>query len=229
MKKFITILLIFCLVVPLFGGLSTEASAAVLITDVRGQIEENGLDKSIKVLKQATEDDTVLVFINSPGGSVIEMLKMIQAMEHSRARHITTIVKDVAASAGAAIAISGDEIVVSDTSILLFHLGSATNTDTGEIITFSVDMDTSKLPKLERDYLSLMVNLLKKQGKELGLTPNHIYASLHGADGLILTGTEFKRFNFYGRGLRHNTVYLGAITALIKYIERGEINEFYRM
>lgn len=72
------------------------------------------------ILGFADSNDTVVVHVNSPGGSVVSLIRMANNIENSRAR-IITINEAMALSAGGVIALLGDDVRCNKYSVYLFH------------------------------------------------------------------------------------------------------------
>ncbi len=68
----------------------------------------------------ATENDTVFIHLNTPGGRLDTGVQLINAMQNSDAR-IVTILESEAHSLGTLIFLAGDELVVNDHCMIMFH------------------------------------------------------------------------------------------------------------
>jgi membrane-bound serine protease (ClpP class) len=120
MKKWSLVLFgIWALFCPAFAQQEAEAPASadavkptkVIIIPIREQIAKPELYILRRGLKQAINEgaDTVILDMNTPGGSVAVTLKMLEALDRFPGRKIT-YVNDEAMSAGAIIAAVTDEI-----------------------------------------------------------------------------------------------------------------------
>lgn len=94
--------------------------------DLSNEINPMTVQAVIDRLKAADYTDTVIIYINSPGGYVSSMVDLINAMSRSDA-HVVTHVTFLAASAAANITMAGDEIIADPISVIMFHMPSSPN------------------------------------------------------------------------------------------------------
>ena len=73
-----------------------------------------------QVLRNATEEQKVHMYLNTPGGRMDTMIQIINCMQNSKAT-IVTHLEGLCHSAGTYIFLSGDEFVVNQNTLLLFH------------------------------------------------------------------------------------------------------------
>lgn len=78
----------------------------------------------IKWLNDATEEDSIVINIYSPGGMVDIGINIIHAMANTKAK-TTTIAFGVAASIAAVIWACGQDRRIADTGVVMFHMPSA--------------------------------------------------------------------------------------------------------
>lgn len=71
-------------------------------------------------LLTATQVDTVFIHLNTLGGQVDTGVQLINAMKNSEAK-VITILEGQAQSLGTLIFLSGDEMVVNDNCVMMFH------------------------------------------------------------------------------------------------------------
>lgn len=71
-------------------------------------------------LQTASPDDVVYLHLNTPGGMLHTGVQLVNAMQSSNA-HIITSVEAEAASLGTILFLAGDEFVVHDNSVMMFH------------------------------------------------------------------------------------------------------------
>lgn len=78
------------------------------------------------VQKHALKGDTVYVYVNSPGGSVGTLIKMVKIVKELQDRGVRVIgeVGEYAASAGAYILCYFDSVVIDDNDRIMFHYHS---------------------------------------------------------------------------------------------------------
>lgn len=74
----------------------------------------------VHVLQTAGPDDIIYIHLNTPGGDLNTGVQIVSAMQSSQA-HIITSIEAQAASLGTIIFLAGDEFVVHDNSIMMFH------------------------------------------------------------------------------------------------------------
>jgi ATP-dependent protease ClpP protease subunit len=68
----------------------------------------------------ASPDDVIYIHLNTPGGRLDTGVQIINAMRNSQAK-IVTVLESTAYSLGTLIFLSGDEMVVNDHCIIMFH------------------------------------------------------------------------------------------------------------
>lgn len=68
----------------------------------------------------AGEQDTVFIHLNTPGGRLDTGVQIINAMQNSEAR-VVTVLESEAFSLGTLIFLAGDELVVNDHCMIMFH------------------------------------------------------------------------------------------------------------
>lgn len=88
--------------------LSGEIGAPILYTDL------------LYTLRTANKSDAILLHLNTPGGNFDTGLQIINNIGASEAR-VITILEARAYSMGALIFLAGDELIVHDTCLLMFH------------------------------------------------------------------------------------------------------------
>jgi ATP-dependent Clp protease, protease subunit len=88
--------------------LSGEIGAPIEYTDL------------LYTLRTASESDLVLLHLNTPGGDFDTGLQIINNIAASDAR-VLTVLEARAYSMGAMIFLAGDELIVHDTCLLMFH------------------------------------------------------------------------------------------------------------
>lgn len=74
----------------------------------------------IHKINSAGEQDTVFIHLNTPGGRLDTGVQIINAMQNSDAR-VVTILEAEAFSLGTLIFLAGDELVVNDHCVIMFH------------------------------------------------------------------------------------------------------------
>jgi len=77
-------------------------------------------DPLFRMLDTTSEDDAVTMHINCPGGCVGTGIQILNAMKQCKAP-ITTIVESTAHSMATYIFLAGDDRIIRDNSIMLFH------------------------------------------------------------------------------------------------------------
>jgi len=83
-------------------------------------VEADKYSKLFNLLRSVGEYDVVNIYINSPGGNLFTGVQLISCMKQSMA-HIRTILDGQALSLAPLILFAGDEIQISENSIIMFH------------------------------------------------------------------------------------------------------------
>jgi len=106
---------------------------------ISGHIEDpSKYTEMIHKIRSATVHDVVHIHLNTPGGMVSTGVQIISAVRASQG-HVVTHLEGEACSMGALLFLSGDEMVVYDDSILMFHNYSGGAFGKGHEITAVVD------------------------------------------------------------------------------------------
>ena len=136
---------------------SSENVSEVMIYD---EIGKYGVDAKsfIDEMKNIPNDTSVLLRINSPGGSVVDGLAIYDAVNRMPQK-VTSRIEGIAASMGSVIALAADEVVMSENSLYMIH-----NVWGGEVG--------------ESDDLRKAADLMDKMGERLV----NIYVSKTGKD-----------------------------------------------
>lgn len=82
--------------------------------------EPGGYTDMIYRITAASPADTIFIHLNTPGGQLDTGVQIINAMQNSQAK-IVTILESMAYSLGTLIFLAGDEMVVNDHCMMMFH------------------------------------------------------------------------------------------------------------
>ena len=111
---------------------SRENTSFVHDIYISGPIEDAGnYLQPINVLRFASPNDTVRIFLNCPGGNLYTTMQILNAMRDSSAT-VITIGDGEVASAASLILLSGDQIEIQENCIMMIHntsceMGGKTN------------------------------------------------------------------------------------------------------
>jgi len=107
-----------------------------------GSIDDALVNKAIKQLHEAnkTAGGPITLFIESPGGSVFAMLRLLDAMDASE-RQVNTVCVGMCASAAGVVFLHGVERVMSPRSLLLIHDGATGAMNTTEKVYSQIAME----------------------------------------------------------------------------------------
>lgn len=83
-------------------------------------VEAEKYSKLFNLLRSVGEYDVIKIYINSPGGNLFTGVQLISCMKQSMA-HIITILDGQAMSIAPLILFAGDEIQISENSMIMFH------------------------------------------------------------------------------------------------------------
>jgi ATP-dependent Clp endopeptidase proteolytic subunit ClpP len=109
---------------PTISHHKDEDGKSTWIISIRGIIGGQELYTDVcNILLTASEDDTVIITLNTPGGVVFTGLAIIHAMQKSRATVVTRVI-GMAASCGALIWSYGQKLEMCPFSRLMFHASS---------------------------------------------------------------------------------------------------------
>jgi ATP-dependent Clp protease protease subunit len=82
--------------------------------------EPNNYTDMIYRISAASAADTIFIHLNTPGGQLDTGVQIINAMQNSQGK-IVTILEGMAYSLGTLIFLAGDEMVVNDHCMMMFH------------------------------------------------------------------------------------------------------------
>lgn len=71
-------------------------------------------------INSATVNDTIFIHLNTPGGQLDTGVQIINAMQNSQAK-VVTILESMAYSLGTLLFLAGDEMIVNDHCLIMFH------------------------------------------------------------------------------------------------------------
>lgn len=71
-------------------------------------------------INSATPADVIYIHLNTPGGQLDTGVQLINAMQNSQAK-IVTVLESMAHSLGTLLFLAGDEMVVNDNCMMMFH------------------------------------------------------------------------------------------------------------
>lgn len=83
-------------------------------------IEAEKYTHMIHQIRTAQEGDTILIFLNTPGGDLATGVQIINAMKSTGAK-VVTVIDGIVASLGTLIFLAGDEYVVHDNGLFMIH------------------------------------------------------------------------------------------------------------
>lgn len=115
--------------IVLFGGgfgisaMYSEVRTATYQVDYSGKVEagKRKTKKLFTALSEASPNDTVRIDLTTPGGSVFLLLKILDAIETSKAKVVITV-RGYAFSAGFPFAMAADSIKIGPNSLFMVHL-----------------------------------------------------------------------------------------------------------
>lgn len=92
----------------------------------------------INRIKQATENDVIYIYLNTPGGNLETGVQIINAIRNTPA-HVVVSLESVAHSLGTLIFLSGDELQIHDNCLMMFHNFSTGMYGKGHEITAEIE------------------------------------------------------------------------------------------
>lgn len=131
---------------------NTKTATLLLYGGIGEEINGHIFAEELNYLQ--AEYDTIIVKINSPGGSVIEGLSIFNAMLSSSS-YIISQIDGVAASMGGVIAMAGDEIRMNDFARLMVHNPS-----------YGTNNLTAKEKKGLDSIRTMLVDILSRRGMD---------------------------------------------------------------
>jgi len=109
--------------------------------------------KLFDLIRKAGRFDIIRIYINSPGGNLHTGSQLISAMKESEAK-IVTVLDGVAMSLAPLILFAGEEIEISDNSMIMFHDFSTMSQGKGGEMLSSAEALTSYYRKMLFDFAS---------------------------------------------------------------------------
>jgi len=118
-----------------------------------GEIEDD-IDRYsdlLNILKTAGEEDTVIIYINSEGGSLRMAVQIVNSMTSSNAKVVTSLDGD-AFSAATMIFMAGDEYIINNNCSFMIHNYSAGFVGKGHEVRTRVDHVNVHVEKIMRKF-----------------------------------------------------------------------------
>lgn len=135
-----------------------------------GEIEEpEQYIEWFNIIRHATENDVIKIYINSPGGRIFTAVQFMRALSDTQASVVMSV-EGECASAATMIFLCGDSFEVSDHSIFMIHTYSAGLLGKGN--------ELHSRMTFEREW---SVNLIEEVYKDF-LTPEEITKVIDGTD-----------------------------------------------
>ena len=103
------------------AAIGANALAATIETKIEGEVNSTSIMPALIAVGTATSSDTVILTINSPGGSMAAGFKLLRAIEQTKA-HTVCKLDGLGASMGAILFLGCKEKIVEPGSVLMFHL-----------------------------------------------------------------------------------------------------------
>jgi ATP-dependent protease ClpP protease subunit len=143
---------------------------------------ENNSDSVTRAMIEvaAVKGNDVVIFIDSPGGSVVDGAKFIDFLKASK-KH-TTCVVGFAASMAFVITQACDERVTTDTGVLMNHQAA-----------YGLQGQTNRIDSFQRFIKALLLKMDTMQSKRIGISVNDFRSKI--ADDWWLFGFESKAAN----------------------------------
>ena len=117
---------------------SSMAYAATYKVKVYGEITDNKQAKqNLAIIQRAHEGDTIIIYINSPGGRIDILFAYQKALLNSGAHTISVVDNyDIAASAAGILAVSVDEPRLAPKAIWMAHMARAGDSPMRDVTVF---------------------------------------------------------------------------------------------
>lgn len=77
-------------------------------------------DRLFDLIRSAGQYDVIKIYINSPGGNMFTGIQLINSIKESSA-YVITVLDGTAMSLAPLIVLAGDEIIINEHSIMMFH------------------------------------------------------------------------------------------------------------
>lgn len=125
----------------------------------------------------ASEDESIYIHVNTPGGRLDTGIQLINAIQNSQAK-VTTILDGIAHSLGTLIFLAGHELIIHDNCIMMFHNFRAGLVGKGNELTSELDAtlkwfteisERFYIPFLSKDELNKII-----KGEDIWMTSGEI-------------------------------------------------------
>ncbi len=125
MKQTLTGLLLASLIFSLAYGLPNQPQGhlpeGTTKTAIIGYIDDFSVIPAVVALQDAKPGETVVITIDSPGGSVVSGARVLEAMKTTKASSVVAYIETQASSMANEIAVSADAMYVQPTSLFVIH------------------------------------------------------------------------------------------------------------
>lgn len=140
--------------------------------------EPRHYSKLIDLFRNASSQDSINVFLNTPGGVLHTGVQLIGAMKDCQAR-VTTVLDGTAQSLGPLILFAGHDIVINDNAMIMFHNYSGHSFGKG-----------NETREAQRAYDKMYLNLLETHARPF-LSDEEIQRVINGED-MYFVGEEIQ-------------------------------------
>lgn len=135
-------------------GSDTVNNASITLYDEVTNGSANEVIEKIHKANRESSEGPIALYINSPGGSVIAGMRILDAMAASK-RPITTVCISLCASMGGVLFLHGAHRVALPSSIILFHDGQASAQNTSDKLYSEVELFKKIDAQLESDLAAI--------------------------------------------------------------------------
>lgn len=147
------------------------------------------------LLRSATENDTVIFYLNTPGGQLDTGVQLLNAIRSCRA-HVITVLDGEAISMGAILFMAGQERVVQDNTKLMFHtysggsFGNAKSNEQASALSANIAHYKGVLQMYTEGFLSKDEILGIMDGKDLWLSAEQVRSRLSKLEKAAAEGSK---------------------------------------
>lgn len=160
------------------------------IIHLKGEINEESANHVVEKLDSISKDRLVHIYIDSGGGSVRSMYKIMLALDDHQG-DITCEVRDRAYSAAAVIFATCDYFKINDEAVIVFHQARQEDEDTGEIRILTPT--TTTLTAEEYESFELFTDILGDWAGLRCVLSAEEWDTLQAGEDVVFRGSTYTR------------------------------------
>lgn len=160
--------------------------------EMNGLMTTESVSDIVKDLREADSNIIIIIAIQSPGGQIVALERLLYAYDHTKARDVIVEVNECAASAAAMFVEHVKHRKISPYSMLLYHQAKSCNGNVEDPKTVCTLIDTNSTDIFDRGTIALEKKMFAELMQQHILTEAEMALVMSGAD-VTITGEQFNK------------------------------------